>query len=141
MKRNQQRKYLPILIIFFIIIGLLLAACGGGQKTYTIGVVNLTPGLDETVVGFKEGMTELGYIEGENVTYIYEGATESIDKLDSVAMKIWEQFRLYGFRAKINFRNLLKCLAVRNSRDTVSEAEFTEFLELADYMNFKYNPI
>ena len=56
-------------------------------------------------------------------------------------MKIGEQFRLYGFRAKINFRNLLKCLAVRNGREIVTEAEFEEFLELADYMNFEYNPI
>jgi putative ABC transport system substrate-binding protein len=35
--------------------------------------------------GFKEGMTELGYIEGENITYIYEGLSDSIDRLDSIA--------------------------------------------------------
>lgn len=56
-------------------------------------------------------------------------------------MKIGEQFKLYGFRAKINFRNLLKCLALRNGREEVTEAEFKEFLGLANYMNFEYNPI
>jgi len=56
-------------------------------------------------------------------------------------MKIGEQFRLYGLRAKINFRSLLKCLAYRNGRKAVIEAEFQEFLQLADYMNFDYNPI
>jgi hypothetical protein len=66
---------------------------------------------------------------------------EIADKLDPIAMKIGEQFKLYGFRAKINFRNLLKCLAVRNGREAVTEAEFEEFLELANYMNFEYNPI
>lgn len=66
---------------------------------------------------------------------------EIADKLDAIAMKIGEQFRLYGFRAKINFRNLLKCLAYRNGRTVVTEAEFQEFLELADYMNFDFNPI
>jgi hypothetical protein len=66
---------------------------------------------------------------------------EIADKLDPIAMKIGEQFKLYGFRAKINFRNLLKCLAVRNGREVVTEAEFEEFLELANYMNFEYNPI
>ena len=63
------------------------------------------------------------------------------DRLDSVSSRIGEQFRLYGFRAKINFRNLLKCLAYRNDGNTVTDAEFTEFLELADFMNFVFNPI
>jgi putative ABC transport system substrate-binding protein len=88
MKHNQQLKYLPILFIPFIITGLLLAACGKDQKTYTVGVVSLPPGLDPIIEGFKEGMTELGYVEGENITYIYEGATDSIDKLDSVAQAL-----------------------------------------------------
>jgi putative ABC transport system substrate-binding protein len=88
MRHNQQLKDLPILIVVFIIAGLLLTACGGGQKTYTIGVINLSPNQDVTVKGFQEGMTELGYTEGENITYIYEGATENIDKLDSVAQSL-----------------------------------------------------
>jgi hypothetical protein len=32
------------------------------------------------------------------------------DRLNPIAMKIGEQFQLYGIRAKINFRCLLKCL-------------------------------
>lgn len=56
-------------------------------------------------------------------------------------MKIGEQFQLYGIRAKINFRCLLKCLAYRNGRETVGEGVFKEFLELADFMNFEYNPM
>jgi hypothetical protein len=66
---------------------------------------------------------------------------EIADKLNPLAMRIGEQFRLYGFRAKINFRCLLKCLAYRNGRKVVTEEEFQEFLELADYMNFQYNTI
>lgn len=66
---------------------------------------------------------------------------ELADRLNPIAMKIGEEFQLYGFRAKINFRCLLKCLAYRNGRRTVTEAEFKEFLELADFMNLKYNPL
>jgi len=33
------------------------------------------------------------------------------NKLDSIAMKIGERFHVYGFRAEINFRSLLKCPA------------------------------
>jgi hypothetical protein len=63
------------------------------------------------------------------------------DKLNPISMKIGEQFRLYGFRAKINFRTLLKCLAYRNKKSVVTEEEFDEFLELASFMNFDYNPL
>ena len=66
---------------------------------------------------------------------------EIANRIDPIAMKIGEQFRLYGLRAKINFRSLLKCLAYRNQRKTVADADFQEFLELADYMNFDFNPI
>ena len=62
-------------------------------------------------------------------------------KLDLIAMKIGEQFNLYGIRAKINFRCLLKCLAYRNKRKTVRDVEFKEFSELVDFMNFKFNPM
>jgi len=63
------------------------------------------------------------------------------EKLNPVAMKVGEQFELHGIRAKINFRNLLKCLAYRNARKVVTDAEYREFLELADYMNFSYKPM
>ena len=66
---------------------------------------------------------------------------EIANRIDPIAMKIGEQFRLYGLRAKINFRSLLKCLAYRNQRKIVADADFQEFLELADHMNFDYNPI
>jgi len=82
-------KLIALLRIIFISIvtSLLLLACGGEMKpsTYTIGIINLAPDLDSTVRAFKEGMTELGYIESENITYVYDGAADSIDKLDTVA--------------------------------------------------------
>jgi putative ABC transport system substrate-binding protein len=77
------------LLIGGIIFSLVLAACGDAPKTYTIGVINLSPNLDDTVEAFKEGMAELGYVEGENVTYIYEGPA-GVDKLDAVAQGLVE---------------------------------------------------
>jgi putative ABC transport system substrate-binding protein len=76
MKHNQQLKYSIMLIVIFIISSLLLMACGGAQaqaKTYTIGVINYDPGLALIFDGFKAGMADLGYVEGESVTYIYNG--------------------------------------------------------------------
>jgi len=70
-----------------------------------------------------------------------ELSKEIADKLNPIAMKIGEQFKLYGIRAKVNLRSLLKALALRNGKSVVSENEFQELLELADYMNFNFNPI
>jgi hypothetical protein len=70
MKHYQHRQYWPIGIVLLIITGLLLAACGDHPKTYTVGVVNLTSTLDRTVEVFKKSMTEFGYTEGENISYI-----------------------------------------------------------------------
>ncbi|MCW3976826.1 MAG: hypothetical protein NWE77_02715 [Candidatus Bathyarchaeota archaeon] len=63
------------------------------------------------------------------------------DQLNPIAMKIGQQCELYGIRAKINLRTLLKCLALRNKSSEVTEKEYQEFLELADYLNFKLNPL
>jgi putative ABC transport system substrate-binding protein len=64
-----------IALAWAVVLSLLLMACGGGTqiKTYTIGVINYSPALEESFDGFKAEMAELGYVEGENVTYIYDG--------------------------------------------------------------------
>jgi putative ABC transport system substrate-binding protein len=88
MKLNRQLKYMQQIVVVtgLLVIGLFLAACDITQsKTFTIGVINLTPSLEPVLEGFKDGMTERGYVEGENTTYIYEGPTGSIDKLDAAA--------------------------------------------------------
>jgi putative ABC transport system substrate-binding protein len=87
MKPSQSPKHSHTLIaIPIIILALSLISCGKvqTQETYTIGVVNFSQRQEGTLNGFKEGMTELGYIEGENVTYIYDGPV-SVDELDAVA--------------------------------------------------------
>jgi putative tryptophan/tyrosine transport system substrate-binding protein len=76
MKHHQPLKYSHLLIlIFFSLTGLLLTACGttAQAKTYTIGVVNYVPSLDAVFEGFKAEMAKRGYVEGQNVTYIYNG--------------------------------------------------------------------
>jgi putative tryptophan/tyrosine transport system substrate-binding protein len=76
MQRILPRRHSSIpLVIGLMLISLLLTACGSPvpAKTYTIGVVNYVPVLEPVFVGFKARMTELGYVEGQNVTYIYHG--------------------------------------------------------------------
>jgi len=56
-----------------------LTACGGTTppKTSTIGVVNYYAALEPVLAGFKDQMAALGYVEGNNVTYIYHGLLEN----------------------------------------------------------------
>jgi putative ABC transport system substrate-binding protein len=86
-KHNSQNRTRTgcILLAGFVVLSLLLAACSSVQpKTYTIGVLNFAKSLETTLQAFKEGMTKLGYVEGENVTYVYEGPVGA-DKIDAVA--------------------------------------------------------
>jgi putative ABC transport system substrate-binding protein len=72
------------LIFVLLILLLTMAACGqdGQSESFTVGVVNLAPVLDPVFEGFKENMTALGYVEGENITYIYDGPVGQIDLLE-----------------------------------------------------------
>ena len=77
-----------------ILIGVLLivivsAACDNEKtRTYSVGVMNVAPGLDQTLAGFKKRMTELGYIEGKNIRYLYNGATTDLSKLSTAAQTL-----------------------------------------------------
>ncbi len=75
--KNNSRK-VWMLLSWMVIAALLVSGCSSTQakKTYTIGVINYFKPLESIVEGFKTGMTELGYVEGENVTYIYNGVLE-----------------------------------------------------------------
>lgn len=63
------------LLTWVMIAAMFLSGCGGASqpKTFTIGIVNLAASLEEIVNGFKAGLAEAGYVEGQNVTYIYDG--------------------------------------------------------------------
>jgi PAS domain S-box-containing protein len=46
------------------------------QQMFIVGIVNHVPILVPMIEGFKVGMAESGYVQGETVTYIYNGITE-----------------------------------------------------------------
>lgn len=76
-------------------LGLGLAACGNtnnatedGKKT--VGILQLVEhgSLDAAYEGFKEGLAEGGYKEGENLTSEYQNAQNSQDNLKSMSEKL-----------------------------------------------------
>jgi putative ABC transport system substrate-binding protein len=59
------------ILVLVVVIGLLVSGCGGTQtpKVYRVGVLSGVDAFASIADGFKAGMTELGYVEGENVVY------------------------------------------------------------------------
>jgi putative tryptophan/tyrosine transport system substrate-binding protein len=77
-----------------ILIGIMLfpqvIVTGVGQamdKAFTIGVINDVPALSKAIEGFKAGMAELGYVEGKNIKYIYNGLLENNQKIVDAEIK------------------------------------------------------
>ena len=83
------RTIVVLALMAVTLAGLLLAACGTSRPdTFTIGVVNLSAGAQGGLDGFKRGMAKLGYTEGENVTYRYDGPIGSVDALGPAVQKL-----------------------------------------------------
>jgi putative ABC transport system substrate-binding protein len=81
---NQNK--LLLIIFFSIFISLLNVACSSeSKKNYKVGIINIVSVLNDTVKGFKQGMAELGYVEGENITYIYDDAALDFKKFSDIA--------------------------------------------------------
>lgn len=86
-KENKQFIGGSKTIVAMIVILFLFVSCTTGKKDsrhFTIGLVTNNPNGLRNVQGFRDGMAELGYVEGENVTYIFEGSPTSGDDLDAV---------------------------------------------------------
>ena len=81
------------LITAILACALLLAGCGGtgnNDKTYKIGVLQYLThdALDAALEGFKDGMTELGYVEGENVEYDIQNPQADQSALAQIAQTL-----------------------------------------------------
>ncbi|MEP7284783.1 MAG: ABC transporter substrate-binding protein [Chloroflexota bacterium] len=83
---KSTRPHQLIVVTLLLVSSLLLSACAPAQThIITIGVVNLAPVLNPVFDGFKAGMTDLGYVEGKDVVYVYGGPAGTIDKLAPIA--------------------------------------------------------
>lgn len=71
----------------------ILAACTGGEQSteYTIGVIYFADSMEVSLEGFRDGMADFGYVEGENVTYVYKKTANNSDMLLEAALDLVEQ--------------------------------------------------
>ncbi len=82
---NIKNSIFTFLVYFLLLSAALLFLFPGckKEKVFTVGIVNINPGLEAVVDGFKSGMAErYGYVEGKNITYVYKGAL-NIDQIDA----------------------------------------------------------
>ncbi len=79
-------KTISLIIIASLLTSIMLNACAASSQNriFKIGVVNLAAAFDPILDGFKAGMEEVGYIEGKNVIYIYDGPAANPDALNAV---------------------------------------------------------
>ena len=64
-------KSIKHLFIILLAVSLVVSGCSAGQssKVYRVGILSGLDFVADTADGFKEGMAELGYLEGENIVY------------------------------------------------------------------------
>jgi putative ABC transport system substrate-binding protein len=57
-------------LALIVVMGVLLSGCGTQKpKVYRVGILSGLGFVADITDGFKAGMAELGYVEGENITY------------------------------------------------------------------------
>ena len=79
------RKHLfNVVLLTLVVLASMLSACGQSQtKTFTIGVIDIGTLGQPVMHGFKVGMAELGYVEGDNLTYIHEDGGRDLEGVDT----------------------------------------------------------
>ncbi len=81
------------LFFLFFALSLVLSSCGAAKpQSYTVGVIVEISWLSPIFDNFKITMTELGYVEGENITYLYNpevGPDQAA--FDAEAQRLMEQ--------------------------------------------------
>lgn len=134
MKANHtfRRRLVPTtrLLMIALLCVVMVTACTGntGGKVITIGVVNFVTLLDPVFEGFKDGMKAFGYVEGQNVRYVYGGAanadanillervkaldSDEIDLVFSISTPATQRAKeLFGERKRIVFASVLDPVA------------------------------
>jgi putative ABC transport system substrate-binding protein len=106
------------LVIVIVMATLLLSACGSAQKpkVYHVGILGFAP-FGEIADGFKAKMAELGYVEGQNVTYDTQMWDAAVDTPASGTEKV-KKFIADGADLIVSFPTEQTVLAKAASQGT-----------------------
>jgi putative ABC transport system substrate-binding protein len=94
MKNNnnfQSKKGIWLAVLMLIVVSsLFLSGCGGVQadtKVYRVGILSGLDYFADTTDAFKAGMTELGYVEGQNIVYDVQKTNVDMAAYKNIAKK------------------------------------------------------
>lgn len=96
------KRLTAILLILALSLSLFVIACDDdedespaetGGKTYKIAITQIVthPALDANKQGFKDRMAELGFVEGENVTYIDKNPEGDMTLANTIAQQFVDE--------------------------------------------------
>ena len=84
-KKNPQKLW--TMFVYFIVIAALISGCGAQKpKVYRVGLMSYGKAFTVVGDGIKEKMTELGYIEGQNIVYETRIADEAADDAEELRL-------------------------------------------------------
>ena len=76
------------LLLIYLILSLCACDRQQEQKIFTIGVINFSPAAEPAYEGFRQGMAALGYEEGKNIRYLYQGHINDKQKLSMEGQRL-----------------------------------------------------
>jgi putative ABC transport system substrate-binding protein len=84
-------KWQILILVLLIAVCIFLTGCGAEKpKVYRVGIISGAPPFESIGYGFKMKMTELGYIEGENIIYDFKKMSIDPQGFQRVARKFVE---------------------------------------------------
>jgi putative ABC transport system substrate-binding protein len=90
-RRLKSGRGLRLLIVALLLTGMPLVACRGGRtESATVGVIILIPAMEPALDGIKRGLAEQGFVEGENVEFLFDGALGSLEEVERTAQRYVE---------------------------------------------------
>ena len=88
------KKFAKIVSLVLVLALALTAASAVAEgKTYTIGIAQFAehPSLDNCREGFVQGLAEAGYVEGDNVKFIYQNAQADMGMAQQIAQQLAQE--------------------------------------------------
>jgi putative ABC transport system substrate-binding protein len=85
--QDRTRNGWAILVGIVVTILLLSGCTGETPRVYRVGVLVGADTMSDVVDVFKAGMTELGYVEGEDITYDVQSSNADLDEAERIADK------------------------------------------------------
>lgn len=90
--RKARLQNLWLCLSWLLVVALLVSGCSAAQasKVYRVGILSGLDAFAPAIDGFKAKMTELGYVEGENIVYDIQKTNVDIEAYKNITAKFVE---------------------------------------------------